>query len=58
MELAFINYIASHQKGYASKEEFNQRKENFKATMKRVQKHNAKNGTSYKLGINKFADWT
>jgi xylem cysteine proteinase len=58
MELAFVNYIGRYQKGYASKEEFIKRKEIFKGTMKKVQEHNAKEGSSYTLGINKFADWT
>ena len=58
MELAFINYIGRYQKGYATKEEFLQRKEIFKATMRKVQEHNAKEDSSYTLGINKFSDWT
>ena len=58
MELAFINYIAKHQKAYATKDEYHERKEIFKGTMRKVWLHNAKNGSSYKLGINKYADWT
>lgn len=58
MELAFVNYIGRFQKGYATKEEFILRKEIFKATMRKVQEHNAKEDSSFTLGINKFADWT
>jgi cathepsin L len=58
MELAFVNYIGRYQKGYATKEEFLQRKEIFKATMRKVQEHNAKEDSSYTLGINKYADRT
>ena len=58
MDLAFVNYIGRYQKGYATKEEFLQRMEVFKATMRKVQEHNAKEGSSYTLGINKYADWT
>jgi hypothetical protein len=36
MELAFINYIAKHQKAYATKDEYHERKEIFKATMRKV----------------------
>ena len=58
MELAFLNYIGRYQKGYATKEEFLKRKEIFMATMRKVQEHNAKEDSSYTLGINKYADWT
>ncbi len=30
----------------------------FKASMRKVQEHNSKEGSSYTLGINKYADWT
>ena len=58
MDLAFVNFIGKYQKQYATKEEFLQRMEVFKASLMKVQEHNSKIGASYRLGINKFSDWT
>ena len=35
-----------------------QRMEVFKASMRAVQERNTMEGSSYRLGINKFSDWT
>ena len=58
MDLAFVNYIGKYQKQYATKEEYLERIEVFKTSLNKVREHNAKVGSSYKLGINKFSDWT
>jgi len=58
MDLAFVNYIGKYQKQYATKEEYLERMKVFKASLEKVREHNSKVGSSYKLGINKFSDWT
>jgi cathepsin L len=58
-DLAFINFIGKYQKHYQTKEEFLQRLEVFTASLMKVHEHNSKTeGSSYRMGINKFSDWT
>lgn len=56
--LAFNNYITTHRKSYLTHEEFNARLSNFRDHYEKVKQHNKKNDTSYKLALNKFADWS
>merc|ERR1719162_224559 len=56
-DIKFINYVAVHNKAFASTEEFNFRKAIFEQTEADIQELNAQNGTSVH-GHNKFSDWT
>jgi len=57
VDYEFMKYITAHNKRYATKEEFDLRKELFKNTSQVIAEHNAKNLSS-KMGHNKFSDWT
>lgn len=58
LDIAFIKFISKYDRHYVTKEEFLQRMEIFKENLDKVLAHNSKNGVSYRLGINKFSDWT
>lgn len=53
----FVGYLSQFGKNYATPEEFNHRQKIFNANKAKIDKHN--NGeSSYRLAINKFADFT
>jgi hypothetical protein len=56
VEKAFVNFVARHKRAYATKEEHSRRFANFRATFDMVARHNAKEGVTSRLEINKFAD--
>jgi hypothetical protein len=51
----FNTYIATFQKSYSNKEEYERRKSIFERNMAVIAEHNA-NQTLYQLGPNKFTD--
>jgi C1A family cysteine protease len=59
-ELAFINYLAEHNKSYGTKEEYNFRLAIFADKVKVIQEHNAQNtgDSDHRLGLNHMADWS
>ena len=50
--------MAEHGKSYATKEEYERRKEVFAKTLRFVSEKNSQNGASYRVGLNKFSDLT
>ena len=48
----------SYRKTYGTREEYNFRIEVFAKTLDMIEEHNAKNGGSLQMGLNKFSDWT
>ena len=54
----FNLYLARYSKSYSTKEEYLQRRAVFERQFNLVQEHNAQNGVSYTLGLNKFSDLT
>ncbi|CDW82799.1 cathepsin l [Stylonychia lemnae] len=54
----FLKFITLHGKSYATKEEFQFRQNLFKSNLLKIRMHNAQNGVSYRLGVNKFSDMT
>lgn len=56
-EFEFIQYIAKHNKSYATVEEFNSRMENYMAIDAEILRLNSEQ-TSSRHGHNKFSDWT
>jgi Cathepsin propeptide inhibitor domain (I29) len=55
--------MAAHSKSYATVSEFQRRREVFAETYRYIEERNsnetqAREGLTYKLGLNKFADWT
>ena len=56
IDQVFIRYLAKEGKSYATKEEYERRKEYFAAQLKFVTEHNSRNGPTYKVAINSFSD--
>jgi len=56
-DLKFMNFIAVHGKSYDTIEEYNHRMSRFSAIESFITEENAKD-LSYKVGHNKFSDWT
>lgn len=50
--------MSKYGKSYPTKEEFEKRKEIFLQTREKIETRNAQPGLKYRLGYNKFADWT
>lgn len=57
IEAAFMSFMAEHGKTYRSVAEYNWRLEHFAAKHIMIEAHNMTE-SSYKLGHNKFSDWT
>lgn len=57
VEFEFIKYIAEHNKSYADLAEYNLRFQQFERSLELVIQHSA-TPSSYRLGLNKFSDWT
>ncbi len=58
VDTAFARYLAQHGKSYATKEEYELRKEVFAKNLQYVSEHNSQNGVTYTVGLNKFSDLT
>ena len=56
--VAFANYLAKYGKSYGTKEEFQFRYEQYQKNMAKVAQYNGQNGNTFRLGINKFTDYT
>ena len=57
-DMEFLKFVALHGKSYGTKEEFEFRSQIFKETMAKIALENAKPENTFKVGINKFADFT
>jgi hypothetical protein len=57
-DMEFLKFVALHGKSYGTKEEFEFRSDIFKKNLASINLENSKNDNSFKLGVNKFADWT
>lgn len=57
VEQAFNNYISKFSKSFLTKEEFKARLTNFRNTYEEIKLHNSNKASSFKMGLNKFADW-
>ena len=58
IDSVFGRFLDKHSKSYATKEEYERRKEIFARQLKSVTNHNSQNGISYHLGMNMFSDLT
>jgi len=54
----FMKFVSKYGKSYGTKEEFEFRSQQFKQNFAKVHMNNARNDVTYRLGINKFADYT
>jgi KDEL-tailed cysteine endopeptidase len=57
-DMEFLKFVSLHGKSYGTKEEFEFRSQIFKKTLAVVSQENAKNENTFRVGLNKFADWT
>ena len=58
IDQVFVRYLAKEGKSYATKEEYQRRKEIFADKLKFVTEHNSRNGATYRVGLNFFSDLT
>lgn len=58
VEQAFTSYISKFQKSFLTKEEYKARLANFRSTFEEVKLHNSNKASSFKMGLNKFSDWS
>lgn len=54
----FMRYISTHNKMYATVEEFNLRQQNYAAVDAHVNSSNTNSDSSYRAAHNVFSDWT
>lgn len=52
----YVKYMARYQKSYGTKEEYLYRKNIYDQTLEIVARESSKNGMTYTIGMNKFAD--
>ena len=57
IESTFLGYLTQYGKSYSTVEEYDARLRNFAVHHQFIQEHN-KEGHAYKVGHNKFSDWT
>jgi cathepsin L len=56
--MEFLKYVAKYGKSYGTKEEFEFRADLFKKTLTALSQENSKNENTFRVAVNKFADWT
>jgi hypothetical protein len=57
-DMAFLKYVSKFGKSYGTKEEFEFRADLFKNTLAALGNENSKNGNTFTVALNKFADFT
>jgi len=57
-ELEYLKFVAKYGKSYGTKEEFEFRGDVFKNTLAALAEVNSQNDNTFRVGLNKFADWT
>jgi len=57
-ELEYLKFVAKYGKSYGTKEEFEFRGDVFKNTLAALAEVNSQNDNTFRVGVNKFADWT
>ncbi len=57
-DMEFLKFVSLHGKSYGTKEEFEFRAQIFKKTLAALAQENSRNDNTFRVGLNKFADWT
>ena len=57
-ELEFLKFVSVHGKSYASREEFATRREIFMSNLAQIRAENTNPENTFRLVVNKFADWS
>jgi cathepsin L len=55
-EYTFAEYVRDYQKAYATKEEYESRRELFRTNLNLILQHNLQRSTEHAMGINQFTD--
>ena len=56
--MEYLKFISKYGRMMGTKEELEFRSSIFKKNLAAIRMENSKNGNSFSLGVNKFADWT
>ena len=57
-DMEFLKYISKYGKSYGTKEELMYRADLFKNTLGKISSENSKNDNTFRVAVNKFADWS
>ena len=57
-ELEFLKFVSVHGKSYASREEYVTRRDIFKSNLAQIRAENANPQNTFRVVVNKFADWS
>lgn len=57
-DMEYLKFISKYGRMMGTKEELEFRSSIFKKNLAAIRMENARNGNSFSLGVNKFADWT
>jgi C1A family cysteine protease len=57
-EMEFLKFVSKYGKMYGTKEEFEMRSQQFINTLAKISEENSKNDNTFRVELNKFADWT
>jgi len=57
-DFEFLKFVSQHGKSYATKEEFATRNAIFKRNLALIRAENAKPENTFRVTVNKFADWS
>ena len=57
-DMEFLKHVTKFGKSYGTHEEFALRADIFKTTLAKISEENSKNDNTFRLAVNKFADWT
>jgi C1A family cysteine protease len=57
-DMEYMKFISQYGRMYGTKEELELRSTIFKKNLAAIREENSKNGNSFTVGINRFADWT
>ncbi len=57
-DMEFLKFVSLHGKSYGTKEEFEFRSQIFKKTLANIATENSNSENTFRVALNKFADWT
>lgn len=57
-DMEFLKYVSKYGKSYGTKDELMYRSDLFKNTLTKLANENSKNDNTFRVAVNKFADWS
>ena len=58
LDSEFLRFVSVHGKSYKTKEELEMRQNIFKTNLAKIQEENRNPQNTFRVAVNKFADWT